>query len=85
MTSERATGYGHFGNEGHLKVTEGLPLTRQQKAQPSSELPFTASLTDLVTGLIIIPKAIYRVLLINMAFPLPQTPDMSVGFITVQV
>jgi len=87
VTCERATGYGHFGNEGHLKVTEGLPVTRQQKAQPSSKLPFTASLTDLVTGRIIIPKAIrvYCVLLINMALPLPQTPDMSVGFITVQV
>jgi hypothetical protein len=85
VASERATGYGHFGNEGHLKVNEGLPVTRQQKAQPSSELPFTASLTDLVTGLIITPKAIYRVLLINMAFPLPQTQAISVGFITVQV
>lgn len=76
---------GYFGNEGHLKVTESLPVTGQQKAQPSSELPFTASLTYLVTGFIIIPKAIHRVLLINTAFPFPQTPDVPVGFITVQV
>jgi hypothetical protein len=60
-------------------------MTRQQKARPSSELPFTASLTDFVTGFIVIPKAIYCVLLINMAFPLPQNTDLSVGFSTVQV
>jgi hypothetical protein len=85
VTSERATGCGHFGNEGRLKVNAGLPVTRQQQARPSSELPFTASLIDLVTGFIIIPKAIYRVRLIIMAFPLPQTPDLSVVFSTVQV
>jgi len=84
VTSERATGYGHFGNEGHLKVTGSLPVTRKQQAGPGSEIPFTASLTDLVTGFIIIPKAIYGVL-INMEFPLPQTPDLSFVFSTVQI
>jgi len=85
VKGQRDMDNGHFGNEGHLKVTESLPATRQQKAQPSSEPPFTASLTNLVTGFIIVPKAIHRVILINTAFPFPQTPDLPVGFITVQV